>query len=260
MMPAGQAVEELIEKYGQLVFHAIYGMTGDWEESQDLTQETFQQALRGIDTARAANGNQFREKAWLMRIALNTVRMYYRKRRLFRFIPFSSMKREKRESEGMLEAYAAPVQPGGYGAIEQEDPAALVAERDTVYRTMARLPETYRECLLLSIVGNFSTHEIAHMLNLQEAAVRQRLSRARKQFQHIYALESGEQDSAQTMPASNEPVNAKEISKHQNREERAAYRAAYEEPEDACPGTLSLTGWRSYAERLNRGSTVTSLW
>ena len=37
-------------------------MTGNWEESQDLTQDTFHQALKGIDAARAASGSQFREK------------------------------------------------------------------------------------------------------------------------------------------------------------------------------------------------------
>ena len=42
---AAQAVEALIHEYGKLVFHTIHGLTGDWEESQDLTQETFHQAL-----------------------------------------------------------------------------------------------------------------------------------------------------------------------------------------------------------------------
>ena len=49
-MSAAQAVEELSREYGKLVFHTIYGLTGDWEESQDLTQDTFHQALRSIDT------------------------------------------------------------------------------------------------------------------------------------------------------------------------------------------------------------------
>src|SRR3954451_1557673 len=95
MIPADKAVEELIHKYGRLVFHTIYGMTGDWEESQDLTQDTFHQALKGIDVARAASGSQFHEKAWLIRIALNTVLMQRRRHNLFRFIPFSYMQKER---------------------------------------------------------------------------------------------------------------------------------------------------------------------
>ena len=72
MMPAAQAVESLINEYGKLVFQTIYGLTGDWEESQDLTQDTFHQALKTIDAARAKSGVQFHAKAWLLQIALNT--------------------------------------------------------------------------------------------------------------------------------------------------------------------------------------------
>src|SRR5882672_1839964 len=71
LLSATQAVEQLIHEYYKLVFHTIYGLTGDWEESQDLTQDTFHQALRGIDAARAASGEHFHAKAWLLRIALN---------------------------------------------------------------------------------------------------------------------------------------------------------------------------------------------
>lgn len=203
-MPAAQAVDALIHEYYKLVFHTIYGLTGNWEESQDLTQDTFHQALKAIDAARAASGTQFRAKAWLLRIALNTVRMQRRRRALFRFIPFSLMQREEQqehvyETDAMHEQ-AAPVQPAGYGVTNSDDPAELIVERDTIQRTMARLPEALRICLLLSVVGSFSTAEIADMLAIQEAAVRQRLVRARKQFQQFYALESGDElsDSSDT--------------------------------------------------------------
>lgn len=196
-MPAAQAVEVLIHEYYKLVFHTIYGLTGNWEESQDLTQDTFHQALKAIDAARAASGTQFRAKAWLLRIALNTVRMQRRRRSLFRFIPFSLMQREEQKEHAyetdILHEQAAPVQPGGYGITNSDDPAELVGERDAVQRTLARLPEALRICLLLSVVGSFSTAEIAVMLDIQEAAVRQRLVRARKQFQQFYTLESGDE-------------------------------------------------------------------
>jgi RNA polymerase sigma factor (sigma-70 family) len=237
MMPAAQAVEALIQEYGKLVFHTIYGLTGDWEESQDLTQDTFHQALKAIDAARAdreASGEQFHAKAWLLRIALNTVRMQRRRRNLFRFIPFSSLGKgtqaenaEESETE-TLQAEAAPVQPVGYGATGSEDPARLVAERDAVQRTMARLSEPLRVCLLLSVIGDFSTGEIAEMLDLQEAAVRQRLARARKQFQQLYALENNEQPVDNGTPAPNEQAAHKQKAPQQPRkqEERVESRTA----------------------------------
>jgi len=259
-MPAGQAVEELISKYSKLVFHTIYAMTGDWEESQDLTQDTFHQALKGINAARAArtaSGSEFREKAWLIHIALNTVRMQRRRRNLFRFIPFSHMQKGKQAGQAYeteineLNERASPVQPAGYGATESNDPAELVAERDAVRRTLARLPETLRECLLLSIIGSFSTSEIAHMLDLQEAAVRQRLVRARKQFQQLYALESGEQISDSETSATPTGMRHRQTDKRQNSEERVENRAAHDELHrslyDAHPSILR----RNYAEGLS---------
>ena len=196
-LPAAQAVEALVHEYSKLVFHTIYGLTGDWEESQDLTQDTFHNALKAIDAARAESGRDFHAKAWLLRIALNTVRMQRRRRSILRFIPFSRMQesgtQESRETQAeLLTAQAASVQLIGYGQQATADPAELVAEQDMVRRTMAKLPEALRACLLLSIVGGLSASEIAAMLDLKEAAVRQRLARAKKQFQQEYANESGE--------------------------------------------------------------------
>src|SRR5215813_12202179 len=139
MLPANQVIEALIAKYYKLIFHTIYGLTGNWDESQDLTQDTFQQALKGIDAARAARGEQFHAKAWLLRIALNTVRMQRRRRALFRFVPFSSFQEKKGQGtnvdtenhESRLEALyaqAVPLQPQGYGAQSCDDPAEVVAE------------------------------------------------------------------------------------------------------------------------------------
>jgi len=258
-MHAAQAVEELIQKYDKLVFHTIYGLTGDWEESQDLTQDTFHQALKGIEAARATSGHQFHEKAWLLRIALNTVRMQRRRRNIFRFIPFSRMEKGM-QSKRTLEAEtdydtlnddAVPVQPAGYGARASRDPAELVAERDIVQRTISRLPVNLRECLLLSIVGNFSTSEIAQMLDLQEAAVRQRLSRARKQFQQVYALESGEQIGNPATPATTVSDKTHQHSDSHQHEQRVESHILHEEQQRPFLKSRPSILRRKYVEGLS---------
>ncbi len=226
IVPAAQAVEELVHQYYKLVFHTIYGLTNNWEESQDLTQDTFQQALKGVDAVRA-NGH-FHAKAWLLRIALNTVRMQRRRRAIFNFVPFSTMG-EKRAQEGQtaqdaqskvddtLYEQAAPVQPGGYGTGRTEDPAELIAEQDAVQRTLAKLPEALRVCLLLSIVSGLSSGEIASLLEIKEPAVRQRLARARKQFQQVYEQESGEEifNATRSAGENNPPRNEMDSTKQQ---------------------------------------------
>lgn len=211
--PAAQAVERLIREYGKLVFHTIYGLTGDWEESQDLSQETFQQALKSIEAARAKSGTRFHAKAWLLQIAVNTARMQQRRDRLFRLIPFSRLEKDQytanaTSSLDAIEEQAAPVQPPGYSA-PQQDLEEMVAERDAIRRTLQRISAPLRECLLLSITGQFSSAEIAAILGIDEAAVRQRIARARKQFQQIYTQASGDElvDSPSS-PSSSSPTTS----------------------------------------------------
>ncbi len=184
---AAQAVEQLIQEYGKLVFHVIFGLTNDWQESQDLTQETFLLAFRNIEAARAASGAQFQAKAWLLQIALNVTRMAWRRQKL-RALPFSVLPSGRENTNGDGEAPAPYEEMTG-----EDDPGTLIAERDLVQRCLSQLSATYRIPLLLSIVAGFSSQEIARLLGLQEATVRQRLARARKAFQAVYSRESGEQ-------------------------------------------------------------------
>ncbi len=148
-------------------------------------------------------------KAWLLRIALNLVRMQQRRRSLMRFIPFSRLREAQREEDDtdLLADAMAPVQPAGYSTPDTGDPAEVVAEREAIKCTLAQLPEALRTPLLLSIVGGLSSSEIAALLDVGEAAVRQRLSRARQQFRRIYTAESGDtlvNDAATTVAPSRE--------------------------------------------------------
>ena len=192
--PAAQAVEALIHQYGRLVFQVIYGLVGDWHESQDLTQDTFLAAFKAIEAAQRASSANFHAKAWLMQIAANNARMALRRRRLVRFVSFSALRNDEQdEHDELVGERPAPVQPAGYGMDGAgQDPADLIAERDAVQRVMAQLPEALRLCLVLSIVGGLPSYQIARVLGLGEAAVRQRLSRARKLFQQLYLQVSGE--------------------------------------------------------------------
>jgi RNA polymerase sigma-70 factor (ECF subfamily) len=159
----------------------------------------FLRALQAIDAARRESGVHFQAKAWLVRIAINTVRMQLRRQRVVRFVPFTQLERKQSEGQDVSDVSesvsraAVPVQPPGYGTPEVADPAEVTAERDAVARTLAKMPEGLRLPLLLSIATGLSVSEIGRVLNLSEEAVRQRLSRARRMFQRLYAYESGEQ-------------------------------------------------------------------
>jgi RNA polymerase sigma-70 factor (ECF subfamily) len=182
-----RAIEALIQQYSRLVFHVIYSMTGHWEESQDLTQDTFLQAFRGIEAARAKAGAQFQAKPWLLKIAVNNVHMAQRRQRGLRFIPFADLQPKYEGFERTTDESSAYEEVQEAGDLE-----TMIAERDVVSRCLQRLPGTLRAPLLLSIVAGFSSKEIAQMLGVKEATVRQRLTRARQTFQRLYAQASGE--------------------------------------------------------------------
>src|SRR5258708_12083489 len=168
-MPAAQAVEALIHQYGRLVFQVIYGLIGDWHESQDLTQDTFVHAFKAIEAARQGSGANFHAKAWLMQIAANNARMSLRRRRLVRFVPFAALRKEEQEERDgeLVGERPAPVQPAGYGMDGAvQDPADLIAERALIHRTMAQLPEALPLGLGLSIVGGLPSHPLARVLAL----------------------------------------------------------------------------------------------
>src|SRR5258708_6318053 len=182
---AARAIEALVHDYSKLVFHVIYGLTGHWEESEDLTQDTFLQAFRGIEAARAASGPQFQVKAWLLKIAVNNVRMAQRRQRILRFISFADLQPGHESFEQATETLPA------YEEIRApEDMETIIAERDAVRRCLHQLPRGLCTPLLLSIVAGFSSREIASMLDLREATVRQRLVPARKSFQRPHSQES----------------------------------------------------------------------
>lgn len=67
-------------------------------------------------------------------------------------------------------------------AAAHHDPADQLAMRQAV----ASLPLTYRESLLMQVLGGLSCSEIAEALNLSEGAVMTRLTRARQALRKLW--------------------------------------------------------------------------
>jgi RNA polymerase sigma-70 factor (ECF subfamily) len=68
-------------------------------------------------------------------------------------------------------------------ALEDEDPEIV-----DLRRVMLRLPDEYREPLVLQVLGGFSTGEIAEELRLTVPAVLTRLFRARNKLREMYGV------------------------------------------------------------------------
>ncbi len=144
----------LVERYQGVVCAVSYSRTGDRALSEDVAQETFLAAWRQLDRLRET----VKLRSWLCGIARN----------------LASKARRKSERETTLEGEM--VAPGDSPFDEACDAQGQRVLRDA----MSRVPETYREPLVLHYAEGLSVREIAEILELSEAAVMQRLSRGRQ--------------------------------------------------------------------------------
>ena len=161
------AFGEIIEHYQVPIVRYLQRMTGNYEVAQDLAQDTFVQAFRGVLKTRS----ELSFKAWLYRIATNNANQYHRRRRLLSFIPFTGS-----------ETSDAP----GMGASSDQ-----LIERMAVEDALLKVPHGRRVCMVLHFVEGLTYREIGGILGISEEAVRKRVARGSQDFRNEYDLELG---------------------------------------------------------------------
>jgi len=177
------AFEALVRAESPRLFRFLLRFLEDEEDARNVMQEAFLQAFRRIDTFRG----DARLTTWLYGIALNQARVLLRKNRRY---------------EAMDEADLDRLQPtfsrGMYAQRHRPWPPDVLAEREDLRRLVReaidRLPDSYREIILLRDIEELSTEEVARMLNLSEGAVRVRLHRARQALRALLSphIEKGD--------------------------------------------------------------------
>ena len=80
--------------------------------------------------------------------------------------------------------------------VEAQGDPALASDGDAglddLRRAILKLPDEYREPLVMQVLGGLTTAEIGKELGLTQAAVLTRLFRARNKLREIYGLDSGD--------------------------------------------------------------------
>ncbi len=149
------AFGHLVARYQNVVCAVGYSSTGDRVLGEDVAQETFIAAWRQLDRVR----DVMRLRPWLCGIARN--------------LGHKAKKRTRREELVDTDEHV------GSGPSPFDELARGDAER-VVRRALARVPETYREVLVLYYREDQSIREVAETLGISEDAVMQRLSRGRR--------------------------------------------------------------------------------
>jgi len=158
-------------------------LSGDADEAQDLVQETFAKALKGLSGFR--EGTNFR--AWMFRILRNTF--------LTSRTGLERRSTVQEGDEGLDELVVNPDTP--------ELALLRRADSDLVQQAIGRLSPAFQEVIILADLEEMKYHEIADTLDVPIGTVMSRLSRARKLLrQHVVeALSANRADKTKTVGA-----------------------------------------------------------
>lgn len=154
-----------------------YLLTGDPELADDVAQDSFLLAYRGIRRFRL--GEPF--APWFYRIVTNTARQQLRYARRRREISLDSLLPNDTQIR-QRDSSASAALASQSGAAEQADPAAR-AERaeahDALVAILETLPHKQREAVVLRYYLGYSDQQIATMLGRRVGTVQQRLHAGR---------------------------------------------------------------------------------
>lgn len=162
------ALEILMTRHGERLFHFLIRVLQDETEAADLAQEAFARVY--LNRAKFKPAHKF--STWLYSIAANLARDRLRWRARH---PHVSLDAGDDADAGLKSSLAATA-PTPPEALEQSERAAVVR------RALSELPEDLRLPLVLAEYEERSHAEIAAMLDCSAKAVEMRLYRARHQL------------------------------------------------------------------------------
>jgi RNA polymerase sigma-70 factor (ECF subfamily) len=155
------------------LYRSALSMTRNAGDADDLVQDTFVRAYQFFDQFQGGTN----ARAWLFRILTNLYINAYRRR----------TREPERVSYDELEDFylynrLADDEMSGISGSPEETVVRQV-QVEAIRAAIERLPEEYRETVILADLNEFSYQEIADMLAIPIGTVRSRLSRGRRLVQ-----------------------------------------------------------------------------
>lgn len=161
------ALEDAFANYQAELLGTLFYLVGNMEDARDALQEAYLSAFKAI---RNFEGDA-KLSTWLHRIVVNAALMKLRSRK----------RGDERSIDDLLPRFlddGHQAQPTVWR--ETGDSEAEKREHRTLVRAaIDQLPEIYRTVLLLRDIEELSTEETAHVLEINNNAVKTRLHRAR---------------------------------------------------------------------------------
>ncbi|HLG79000.1 MAG TPA: sigma-70 family RNA polymerase sigma factor [Ktedonobacteraceae bacterium] len=160
----------LVQRHQRRVFNLVFRLLQQYEEANEVTQETFLAAWQGLPSFR---GDAL-FSTWLYRIAYNCALKQLEQRRRDRAL-YAAMQAEQVDADERVGA-----------ELEARDRQAFVREH------LARLPAKYRIVLILRHLQDMTYEEMAEILTMPIGTIKTHLFRARNLLKE--RLEAFEQE------------------------------------------------------------------
>ena len=167
------AIEMLFRQYETGVFKLALSIVDDPAEAGEITQETFDAALKAMP--KYQDRQSF--KAWLYTITVNRSRSHLRKRKTLQKLQSALTHLFHIEFEKQLLPEEA--------VMQNEKEAAL-------WRSLNQLDEKHRIVIVLRYFHELSIREISEILSIQEGTIHSRLHSAREKLRSALEHLDGE--------------------------------------------------------------------
>jgi len=173
------AWEALMARYAGKAFQIAFGILGQRDDAEEVTQDAFIRIYRALPKFRG--DSEF--STWMYRIVVNQARNKYRwnKRRGAHLNVSIDQEIGNEEGSGLTldipDRRKAPDHQVIYKEWEGE-----------IAREVEQLPEVNREALILRNVKNLSYEEIAGVLGCKVGTVKSRIARAREELRKRLGL------------------------------------------------------------------------
>src|SRR5262249_35165653 len=166
------AHDELYYRFRRQVAGNLFRVLGDRTDLEDLVQEVFVIAFRGLDRFRG----DARLSTWLYRICVNVALGRIR------------MRRRRPNAIGVQDLDVAPADPSLTERPETpEKSLERRRERERVYQALELLAPKKRIVLYLHEIEGLDLKEIAYLVDSNPVTVRTRLFYARREFYELLA-------------------------------------------------------------------------
>ncbi len=165
-----KAFEEIYQMYHRRIYNAVYGMLGDPDDAQDVTQDVFMRLYDALPTLRADEAFS----TYLYRIALNLCRDRARRKKRVRF---QSMDTPRADDEGDVE----PMEFPDGGKLPEEILTSDELQR-RVREAVLTLSNDHKAVIVMHHFQGMEVNDIARILGVPTGTVKSRLARGRDQL------------------------------------------------------------------------------